>query len=97
MLSKALQEAADMGLSEYVNWNLYSKEYNKLYKFKDLNQTNMGDNPIDVFKEEMENEEVYLKVNAMHRVRVIATLLGVDKIKSVLLPYFECKLYNHLI
>ncbi|CAD8096364.1 unnamed protein product [Paramecium sonneborni] len=49
----------------------------------------MGDNPIDVFKEEMENEEVYLKVNAMHRVRVIATLLGIDKIKSVLLPYFE--------
>ncbi|CAD8095895.1 unnamed protein product [Paramecium sonneborni] len=49
----------------------------------------MGDNPMDVFKEEMENEEVYLKVNAMHRIRVIATLLGIDKIKSVLLPYFE--------
>ncbi|CAD8201014.1 unnamed protein product [Paramecium octaurelia] len=49
----------------------------------------MGDNPMDIFKDDMENEEVYLKVNAMHRVRVIATLLGTDKIKSVLLPYFE--------
>ncbi|CAK59059.1 unnamed protein product (macronuclear) [Paramecium tetraurelia] len=49
----------------------------------------MGDNPMDIFKDDMENEELYLKVNAMHRVRVIATLLGTDKIKSVLLPYFE--------
>jgi len=51
----------------------------------------MAENPLDVFREDMENEEVYLRVNAMHRVRVVATLLGSDKIKSQLLPYFECK------
>lgn len=42
----------------------------------------MQENPLDVFREDMENEEVYLRVNAMHRVRVVATLLGSDKIKS---------------
>lgn len=42
----------------------------------------MAENPLDVFREDMENEEVYLRVNAMHRVRVVATLLGSDKIKS---------------
>lgn len=36
----------------------------------------MSENPFDVFKEEMDNEEVYLRVNAMHRVRIVATLLG---------------------
>lgn len=49
----------------------------------------MSENPFDVLKEDMENEEVYLKVNAMHRVRVVATLMGTDKIKSQLIPYFE--------
>lgn len=42
----------------------------------------MSESPFDVFKEDMENEEVYLKVNAMHRVKIVATLLGQDKIKS---------------
>lgn len=36
----------------------------------------MSDSPFDVFKEDMENEEVYLKVNAMHRVKIVATLMG---------------------
>lgn len=49
----------------------------------------MGDNPFDVFREEMENEEVYLRVNTMHRVRIVATLMGSDKIKSQLIPYLE--------
>jgi len=39
-------------------------------------------NPFDVLKEEMENEEVYFRVNAIHRIRIIATLLPNDKIKS---------------
>jgi serine/threonine-protein phosphatase 2A regulatory subunit A len=36
----------------------------------------MSENPFEVLKEDMENEEVYLRVNAMHRVKVVATLLG---------------------
>ncbi|CAD8185440.1 unnamed protein product [Paramecium octaurelia] len=49
----------------------------------------MSENPFEVFKEDMENEEVYLRVNAMHRVGIICTLIGVDQIKSQLLPYLD--------
>ncbi|KAM3135001.1 hypothetical protein pb186bvf_012825 [Paramecium bursaria] len=49
----------------------------------------MGDNPFEVLKEDLENEELYLKVNAMHRTRIVAQLMGLDKIKSTLLPHFE--------
>lgn len=49
----------------------------------------MAENPMEVFKEDMENEEVSLRVNAMHRVRIVATLLGTERIKTQLLFYFE--------
>ncbi len=39
-------------------------------------------NPLDTLKEEMDNEEIFLRVNAIHRIRVVATLLPNDKIKS---------------
>lgn len=42
----------------------------------------MSENPFEVFIEDMENEEVYLRVNAMHRVRIICTLIGVENIRS---------------
>ncbi|CAD8111812.1 unnamed protein product [Paramecium sonneborni] len=49
----------------------------------------MSENPFEVFIEDMENEEVYLRVNAMHRVRIICTLIGVENIRSQLIPYFD--------
>ncbi|CAD8100976.1 unnamed protein product [Paramecium primaurelia] len=49
----------------------------------------MSENPFEVFKEDMENEEVYLRVNAIHRVRIICTLIGIDQIKSQLIPYLD--------
>lgn len=49
-------------------------------------------NPLDVLREEMENEEVSFRVNAVHRIRVVTTLLAADKIKSQLLPYIDCML-----
>lgn len=48
-------------------------------------------NPLDVLREEMENEEVALRVNAIHRMRLVATLLPADKIKSQLIPYIDRK------
>lgn len=51
---------------------------------------------MEVFKEDMENEEVSLRVNAMHRVRIVATLLGTERIKTQLLFYFECMQAVHL-
>jgi serine/threonine-protein phosphatase 2A regulatory subunit A len=49
-------------------------------------------NPFDVLREDMESEETYLRVNAIHRVRIVAMLLGPEKIKSQLIPYFDCRM-----
>ena len=32
----------------------------------------MSDNPIDLLKEEMDSDEIYLRVNAIHRTKIIA-------------------------
>jgi serine/threonine-protein phosphatase 2A regulatory subunit A len=39
-------------------------------------------NPLDVLREDMESEEVHHKVNAIHRMKIVASLLPADKIKS---------------
>jgi hypothetical protein len=48
-------------------------------------------NPLDVLREEMENEEISNRVNAVHRIRIVSSLLAADKIKSQLIPYIDCK------
>ena len=48
----------------------------------------MSESPIELLKEEMESDEIYLRVNAIHRTKVIASLIGFDGIKNTLLPYF---------
>lgn len=37
---------------------------------------------MEVFKDDMESEETHYRVNAVHRLRIVVTLLGPDKIKS---------------
>lgn len=48
-------------------------------------------NPFDLLREEMESDETHLRVNAIHRIRIVGTLLGTDGVKSTLLPYIDCK------
>lgn len=48
-------------------------------------------NPMDLLREEMDNDEIALRVNAIHRIKIICTLLGPDGIKSQLLPFLESK------
>ena len=42
----------------------------------------MTDNPIGLLKDEMESDEVSHRVNAIHRTKIIASLIGFDGIKS---------------
>ena len=49
----------------------------------------MSDNPIDLLKEEMDSDEISLRVNAIHRTKIIASIIGFDGIKNTLLPYFD--------
>lgn len=47
-----------------------------------------------LLKEEMENDEISIRVNAIHRLKIVATLMTSDDIKSYLLPYLE-GYYHH--
>ena len=48
-------------------------------------------NPIELLKEEMLTEEVYLKVNAIHRLKIVVMVLGPQETQAQLLPYLESK------
>ena len=52
-----------------------------LIEYKDFLMTDTF-NPLDVLREEMESEEISFRVNAVHRMRVVASLIPGDKIKS---------------
>eukprot|EP00825_Cyclidium_porcatum_P000523 TRINITY_DN10164_c0_g1_i2.p1 TRINITY_DN10164_c0_g1~~TRINITY_DN10164_c0_g1_i2.p1 ORF type:complete len:203 (+),score=48.00 TRINITY_DN10164_c0_g1_i2:84-692(+) len=49
----------------------------------------MDINPLELLKEEMENDDVAIRVNAMHRLKIVAAILGPEGIKQQLLPYLD--------
>jgi serine/threonine-protein phosphatase 2A regulatory subunit A len=42
----------------------------------------MSQGALELLKEEMDNDDVYVRINAIHRIKVIATLLGSDGVKN---------------
>lgn len=48
-------------------------------------------NALELLKEEMSTEEIYLKVNAIHRLKIVVMCLGPADTTTVLLPYLEGK------
>jgi len=44
---------------------------------------------LEFLKEEMESDEISVRVNAVHRISVVAALLGVDAFKNFLFPFIE--------
>ena len=46
-------------------------------------------NALDLLKEELETEEVHLKVNAIHRLKTVILSIGVDDTIKKLIPYLE--------
>ena len=48
-------------------------------------------NALDLLKEELETEEINLKVNALHRMKTVMLAIGVDDSIKKLIPYLECK------
>lgn len=58
------------------------------------NTKNMEDiDALALLKEEMETEEVHLKVNAIHRLKTVILCLGVEDTIKKLIPYLESKLF----
>ena len=50
-------------------------------------------NPFELFKEELDTDDLAVRVNTIHKVPIVATLMPVEAIKTTLLPYFDqlCK------
>ena len=39
-------------------------------------------NPVELLKEEMESDEISIRVNAIHRTKIIASVIGFEGIKN---------------
>ncbi len=48
-------------------------------------------NPIELLKEEMDTDEIHLKVNVIHRLKTIILSIGPDDTVKKLIPYLESK------
>eukprot|EP01016_Furgasonia_blochmanni_P041612 TRINITY_DN542_c0_g1_i13.p1 TRINITY_DN542_c0_g1~~TRINITY_DN542_c0_g1_i13.p1 ORF type:complete len:580 (+),score=152.85 TRINITY_DN542_c0_g1_i13:214-1953(+) len=46
-------------------------------------------NPLDLLKEEMDSDEIAVRINAIHRLKIVGTVLGGEAIKAQLLPYLD--------
>lgn len=46
-------------------------------------------NPFELFKEEMDTDDIAYRVNNIHKIPIIIALLAPDAIKNTLLPYLE--------
>lgn len=49
-------------------------------------------NPLDLLKEEMETEEIHLKVNVIHRLKTVILSMGADDTIKKIIPYLESKI-----
>lgn len=50
----------------------------------------MGDsNPMDLLKEEMLSDQLSVRINAVHRLPIVAAIMKGDQIVNDLLPYLE--------
>ena len=50
--------------------------------FKEGQMYNYDNGIRNTLKEEIEQDEMYLRVNAIHRIKLIATILGIEGIKT---------------
>ena len=46
-------------------------------------------NALDLLKEEMETEEIHLKVNVIHRLKTVILCVGPDETVKKLYPFLE--------
>jgi len=46
-------------------------------------------NALDLLKEELETEEIHLKVNVVHRLKTVILAIGVEETMKKLYPFLE--------
>lgn len=48
-------------------------------------------NALALLKDEMQTEEIHLKVNAIHRLKTVILSIGVNETNTQLIPYLDSK------
>lgn len=48
-------------------------------------------NALSLLKEEMQTEEIHLKVNAIHRLKTVILSIGINETNTQLIPYLDSK------
>jgi len=48
-----------------------------------------SNNPYDLLKEEMTNDDTQIKVNAIHRLSIVMAWMSPDKLVTELVPYLN--------
>ena len=51
-----------------------------------------SNNPYDLLKEEMTNDDTQIKVNAIHRLSIVMAWMSPDKLVTELVPYLNSKI-----
>ena len=50
-------------------------------------------NAFEIFKDEMEIDDTSVRINAIHKLPIVATLMSSDAIKGQLIPYIDSNFY----
>ena len=56
----------------------------------------MEENGLSLLKQEMQCEEIHIKVNAIHRLKTVIMSIGEQETISQLIPYLDGKFQLHL-
>ena len=56
----------------------------------------MEENGLSLLKQEMQCEEIHIKVNAIHRLKTVIMSIGEQETISQLIPYLDGKFHLHL-
>ena len=51
-------------------------------------------NALALLKDEMQTEEIHLKVNAIHRLKTVILSIGVNETNTQLIPYLDSKSHS---
>ena len=57
----------------------------------------MEDTGLSLLKQEMQCEEIHVKVNAIHRMKTVIVSIGPAETQASLIPYLEGKFAAHFI
>jgi len=47
--------------------------------------------PLDLLREELSSSQMSVRINAIHRISIVATLIGEEGVKQELIPYLESR------